>query len=88
MRIVYHNRLVAWIKSCCYIERYSLPDLFEPAGGVIRILQHVCQEFPPPQDVILKETVYCNLIGHHFLQVHDNKSLLLVKCGDIVNRRL
>ena len=29
VRIVYHNRLSVWIKSCFYIERYSPLDLFE-----------------------------------------------------------
>ena len=37
MRVVHRSRLLDWIKSCCYIERYSPLDLFEPASGVIRI---------------------------------------------------
>ena len=41
VRIVYHSRLLVWIKSCCYIERYSPLDLFEPASGVTRVLQHL-----------------------------------------------
>ena len=39
VRIVHRSGLLDWIKSCCYIERYSPLDLFEPASGVIRILQ-------------------------------------------------
>ena len=31
VRIVHCSRLLDWIKSCCYIERYSPLDLFEPA---------------------------------------------------------
>ena len=31
MRIVHRSRLLDCIKSCCYIERYSPLDLFEPA---------------------------------------------------------
>ena len=41
VRIVHRGRLLVWIKSCCYIERYSPLDLFEPARGVIRILQQM-----------------------------------------------
>ena len=41
VRIVYRNKLMVWIKSGCYIERYSPPHLFEPASGVIRIPQHL-----------------------------------------------
>ena len=37
MRILYRNRLLVLIKSCCYIERYSPLDLFESASGVIRM---------------------------------------------------
>ena len=37
VRIVLRSRLLDWIKSCCYIERYSPLDLFEPGSGVIRI---------------------------------------------------
>ena len=40
VRIVHRSRLLDWIKSCCYIERYSPLDLFEPASGIIRIPQH------------------------------------------------
>ena len=39
VRIARRSGLLDWIKSCCYIERYSPFDLFEPASGVIRILQ-------------------------------------------------
>ena len=38
--IVHRNRLCDWIKSRCYIERYSPLDLFEPACGVRRILRN------------------------------------------------
>ena len=31
VRIVHRIRLLDSIKSCCYIERYSPLDLFEPA---------------------------------------------------------
>ena len=41
VRIVYRNRLLIWIKLCCYVERYSPLDLFEPASGVIGIPQQV-----------------------------------------------
>ena len=41
MRIVHRSRLLVWIKSCCYVERYSPLDLFEPARGVIRIPQQM-----------------------------------------------
>ena len=41
VRIVHRSRLLDWIKSCCYIERYSPLDLFEPASGVIRIPEHI-----------------------------------------------
>ena len=37
--IVHRSRLLDWNKSCCFIERYSPFNLFEPASGVIRILQ-------------------------------------------------
>ena len=40
VRIVHRTRLLVWIKSCCYIERYSPLDLFEPASRDIRIPQH------------------------------------------------
>ena len=46
MRIVHRSRLLVWIKSCCYIKRYSPLDLFEPASGVIRIPQHLV--YRPP----------------------------------------
>ena len=39
VRIVHPSRLLDWIKSCCYIERYSALDLFEPVSGVLRIPQ-------------------------------------------------
>ena len=31
VRIVHRSRLLDCIKSCCYTERYSSLDLFEPA---------------------------------------------------------
>ena len=40
VRIAYRNRLLVWIKSCCYVVRYCPLDLFEPASGVVRIPQH------------------------------------------------
>ena len=40
VRIAYRNRLLVWIKSCCYVGRYCPLDLFEPASGVVRIPQH------------------------------------------------
>ena len=46
VRIVHRSRLLDCIKSCCYIERYSPLDLFEPASGVIRIPQHLV--YRPP----------------------------------------
>ena len=54
--------------------------------GLTRL--NFCKDFLPPQDVVLKEVVYPNLIGQHFLQDHESKSLLLVKCGNIISRYL
>ena len=48
----------------------------------------VCQDLPPPQDVLLKEIVHQNIIGQHFLYIKESESLLLVKCGDVINRCL
>ena len=43
VRIVHRSRLLDWIKSCCYIERYSPLDLFEPAkrGFSATLFQHM-----------------------------------------------
>ena len=45
VRIVYRSRLLDWIKSRCYIERYSPLDLFEPESGIIRIPQQPLSDF-------------------------------------------
>ena len=56
-----YGRVVCYIlfKNVAYalITKYGLNGL------------NVCQDLPPPQDVVVKEIVHRNLIGQHFLQV-------------------
>ena len=47
----------------------------------------VCLDLPSPQDVVLKEIVHQNVIVN-ILYIQESKSLLLVKCGDVINRCL
>ena len=41
VRTVHRSRLLDWIKSRCFIERYCPLALFEQASGVLRIPQQI-----------------------------------------------
>ena len=43
VRIVYRSRLLDWIKSCCYIERYSPLDLFERQAAQTHVTMKGCK---------------------------------------------
>ena len=57
--------LPRWIKSCCFIERYSPLDLFEQTSGVIRI----------PQQSSLFCLDLCSIVKTHRQYTFSKKAL-------------
>ena len=80
VRIVYHNRLSVWIKSCFYIERYSPLDLFEQFPNTdpppFIIIYAIKFAFRCSQVSIFRVVLLVSNHPQHFVASHESFSVI------------
>ena len=75
------NESDVYAKVVCYILYQNICSTTLTGGNV-------CDGLPPPQDVVLQETVRKKLVGQHFFEAQETERPLIVNCGSIMNRCL